>query len=82
MQAAVGRGVSQYVIIGAGMDSLALRQPAFARRLRIIEIDHPATQSYKRERLRTTNVRIPQALAFIAADLNTTSLDKAMESSS
>ena len=82
LQAAVTRGVRQYVIIGAGMDSFALRKPAFAKGIQIIEVDHPATQSYKRERLRKAEVRIPQMLEFVAADLSTTSLDGALENSS
>jgi methyltransferase (TIGR00027 family) len=82
LEAAVARGVRQYVIIGAGMDSLALRQPEFARRLRIIEVDHPATQGFKRERLRAAEVRIPPTLEFVPADLAATSLDSALENSS
>ena len=82
LQAAVARGVCQYVIIGAGMDSLALRQPEFARRIRIIEVDHPATQGFKRERLRAADVRIPPTLTFVPADLAATSLDSALENSS
>jgi methyltransferase (TIGR00027 family) len=52
LRAAVANGVRQYVILGAGFDSFALRLPAFARDLEIYEVDHPATQALKRQRLR------------------------------
>ena len=43
----VRRGISQYVILGAGLDSFARRSPQ-ARHMRVLEIDHPATQEWKR----------------------------------
>ena len=42
---AVGRGVNQFVILGAGYDTFAYRQPEWANRLRIFEVDHPASQT-------------------------------------
>jgi methyltransferase (TIGR00027 family) len=51
---AVERGVDQYVILGAGLDSFAYRSP-LAARLRVFEVDHPATQQWKRERLSTAD---------------------------
>src|SRR5262249_1989782 len=47
LQAAVARGVRQYVILGAGMDSFGLRQPDFARGVNVFEVDHPAGQERK-----------------------------------
>jgi O-methyltransferase involved in polyketide biosynthesis len=46
----IGRGISQYVLLGAGLDSFAYRSP-LADRVRVFEIDHPATQEYKRRAL-------------------------------
>jgi len=69
LAAAVARAVRQYVILGAGMDSFALRRPAFAQDLNVIEVDHPASQSFKRERLRTCGVPVPPGLHFVPADL-------------
>ena len=43
----VGRGITQYVILGVGLDSFAQRS-ALARRVRVFEVDHPATQEWKR----------------------------------
>ena len=48
---AVNRGVGQYVILGAGLDSLAYRRPDLATLLRVFEVDHPATQQWKCARL-------------------------------
>jgi methyltransferase (TIGR00027 family) len=63
------RGARQYVLLGAGLDSFALRQPEFARDLAIFEIDHPATQAHKRERLRACGIDVPSNVHFVAADL-------------
>jgi methyltransferase (TIGR00027 family) len=49
---AVARGVGQYVILGAGLDSFAYRRRDLAAVLRVFEVDHPATQEWKRARLR------------------------------
>jgi methyltransferase (TIGR00027 family) len=65
---AIAGGVNQYVIVGAGFDSFALRRPAFARDVEIIEIDHPATQTLKLERLRDLGIAAPPGVRFIAAD--------------
>jgi methyltransferase (TIGR00027 family) len=70
LAAAVTRGVRQYVILGAGMDSFALRQPAFAEGVDIIEVDHPASQAFKRERLRACDVPVPPRVHFVPADLS------------
>jgi methyltransferase (TIGR00027 family) len=69
LEAAVARGIRQYVILGAGFDSFALRQPAFAREVAIFEIDHPTTQNLKRQRLRDCGVSVPRNLQFVPADL-------------
>jgi len=75
---AVGRGVRQYVIVGAGMDSFALRRPSFAGDLQIFEVDHPATQAFKIDRLRACAVSLPTDLHLVSADLGETSLDAAL----
>jgi methyltransferase (TIGR00027 family) len=75
---AVAGGASQYVILGAGMDSFALRRPAFAHGLRIFEIDHPATQGFKLQRLADRGVPLPADLHLIAVDLGEVSLADAL----
>jgi len=69
LAAAVARGARQYVLLGAGFDSFIVRQPAFAERLTIFEIDLPASQAMKRERLAATGAVVPANVRFVAADL-------------
>src|SRR5262245_56628499 len=78
LEAAIGRGVRQYVIVGAGFDSFSLRQPAFARDVDIFEIDHPATQELKRQRLRGLGVPLPDTLHFVPADLSEEQISDAL----
>jgi methyltransferase (TIGR00027 family) len=70
LQDAVARGVRQYVLIGAGFDSFSLRRPGFAADLSIFEIDSPATQNLKIERIRECGVTLPDSVHFVAADLS------------
>ena len=65
---AVSRGVGQYVILGAGLDSFAYRA-GLAGRVRVFEVDHPATQDWKRRALAAAQVPVPEQVAFVAADL-------------
>jgi len=74
LESAVARGVRQYVLIGAGFDSFIVRQPAFARDVEIVEIDHPATQATKRGRLDGCGVQIPPNVRFVPADLSRESM--------
>jgi len=78
LEVAVARGVRQYVIVGAGFDSLALRQPAFARHVDVFEIDHPATQELKSQRLHECGVPLPRTLHFVPADLSQEQLGDAL----
>jgi methyltransferase (TIGR00027 family) len=68
------RDVRQYVILGAGLDTFAYRQPSWASSLRIYEIDQPASQEWKRERLEVAKVAIPENLTFAPIDFELTSL--------
>jgi len=71
---AMREGVSQYVVIGAGLDTFALRRPDLQDRLRVIEIDHPATQASKQKRIREAGLTPPPNLHFAPADLEKESL--------
>ena len=59
---------SQYVLLGAGMDSLAWRRPDLLRQVTIFEVDHPATQAWKRERAAAVSLPENEAHLFVAAD--------------
>lgn len=65
---AVASGTNCYVLVGAGFDSFALRQPEWPRRLRIVEVDHPATQAAKREMMARANFAVPDNVSFAACD--------------
>ena len=65
---AVERGVRQIVILGAGLDTFALRNPHVARQIRIYEVDHPATQAGKCERLAEAQIALPPWLIFAPVD--------------
>jgi methyltransferase (TIGR00027 family) len=67
---AYDRGVDQYVILGAGLDTFAWRQPAWARNLRVFEVDHPAAQLAKRARVARAGLDVPGNLSFVSADLD------------
>jgi len=75
---AVARGVRQAVILGAGLDTFSLRNPAREQGLRVFEVDHPATQSWKRKRLAEVGLAIPAWLTFVAADLEQRDLPSAL----
>jgi len=71
---AASRGVTQFVVLGAGLDTFAYRQPAWASQLRICEVDHPASQDDKRRRLAEAGVAVPSNLEFVAIDFERTTL--------
>jgi methyltransferase (TIGR00027 family) len=78
---AVGQGVRQYVILGAGMETFAFRQPELMQRLRVFEIDHPATQAFKRQRLAELGWDLPERLHFVPLDFTRESLAEALRRS-
>ena len=66
-----GRGVSQYVILGAGLDTFAQRRAEIAARLRVFEVDPPGPQAWKRQRLVELGYGIPEWLRFVPVDFET-----------
>ena len=67
LSGAVERGVRQIVILGAGLDTFALRSPHGAQ-IRIYEVDHPATQAWKRRRLAEAQIALPPWLILVPVD--------------
>jgi methyltransferase (TIGR00027 family) len=63
---AVARGVRQYVVLGAGLDTFAYRNPDPG--LRVFEVDHPDTQAWKREQLQVAGIAVPASLTFVPID--------------
>jgi methyltransferase (TIGR00027 family) len=69
---AVARGVRQYVVLGAGLDTFAWRNP-FAG-LRVFEVDYPATQHWKRQRVANVEMGVPESLTFAPVDFESQTL--------
>jgi methyltransferase (TIGR00027 family) len=61
-------GLSQYVILGAGLDSFAQRRPEIASRLKVFEVDQPVPQAWKRQRLIELGFGVPDWLRFVPVD--------------
>jgi methyltransferase (TIGR00027 family) len=62
------RGIAQYVILGAGLDTFAQRRPELASRLVVFEIDQPGPQAWKRQRLIDLGLGIPSFLRLVPVD--------------
>jgi methyltransferase (TIGR00027 family) len=76
----VDRGVTQYVILGAGLDTFACRQPSWSRRLHIFELDHPMTQHWKQDRLRLAGIEVPPNVTFVPIDFERVAVADALAS--
>lgn len=74
---AIARGATQYVVLGAGLDTYACRT-ARPQTLRVFEVDHPATQAWKRSRLETAGISIPSTLTFVPVDFERERLPDAL----
>src|SRR4051794_25821746 len=61
---AVSRGARQYVILGAGLDTFAYRNPFPPDKLRVFEVDHPATQAWKRRKLAEAGITVPPSVTY------------------
>jgi methyltransferase (TIGR00027 family) len=79
LAAAVADGVRQYVVLGAGFDTFAYRNPF--PELRVFEVDHPDTQAIKRQRLANSGIDIPPSLTFVPVDFTAMKLDDALQAS-
>ena len=78
LEEAVRRGVTQYVVLGAGLDTLAYRQPNWAHRLTIVEIDHPASQQFKIARLQSAGINVPPNVRFFSLDFGRDDVEESL----
>jgi len=72
LAAAVARGVRQYIVLGAGLDTFAWRNPW--PDLQVFEVDFPATQHWKRQRLANVGMGVPPTLTFAPVDFESQTL--------
>ncbi len=75
---AISRGVRQYVILGAGLDSFAYQNTDLSDRLRVFEVDHPAGQEWKRKRIKEAGISIPKNVSFVPIDFELQSLEEGL----
>ncbi|WP_347359319.1 class I SAM-dependent methyltransferase [Bdellovibrio sp.] len=61
-------GVTQYVILGAGLDTFAQRRPELAEKMKIFEVDQPGPQAWKQTRLAEAGFTMPESLHFVPVD--------------
>ncbi len=71
------KGTRQYVLLGAGLDTFAYRNPYSD--LRVLEVDHPATQAWKRELLAHASIAIPENVAYVPVNFEHDSLEAEMK---
>lgn len=68
LQEEVARGATQYLLLGAGLDTFAQRRPDIGARLRVFEVDAPGTQAWKERRLVELGLGVPSFLRFVPVD--------------
>ncbi|MFI1461935.1 class I SAM-dependent methyltransferase [Nocardia carnea] len=74
---AAAAGVEQVVVLGAGLDTFAYRNPHPG--LRVFEVDHPATQAWKHQRLAESGIDLPERVTFVPVDFETDTLATRLE---
>ena len=82
LAAATAKGVRQYVLLGAGFDTYALRAPTNSRPETVFEVDHPDTQRLKRSRILNLGESVPEHLEFVPCDFEHQTLEEALAASS
>lgn len=82
LETAMEKGVGQYVILGAGLDTFCFRRPDLLRNLAVFELDHPATQTYKQNRIQELGWKHPASLSYIPVDFTRDSLATMLRRSS
>lgn len=79
LAASLQRGMRQLVVLGAGLDSTAYRRRDLVTDLQVFEVDHPATQAWKRDRLTALGVAIPANLQFVPFDFEHQTMAEALK---
>ncbi len=76
---AVERGVTQYVVLGAGLDTFAYRNPHGDFAPRVFEVDYPATQEWKRQKLAAAGIAIPPSVTYAPVDFERQTLAEGLK---
>jgi methyltransferase (TIGR00027 family) len=75
---AVSRGITQYILLGAGLDTFAFRQPPWAQSLRILEVDRVQTQLLKRQLMDAADLSPPPNVSYLSIDFERESLHESL----
>jgi methyltransferase (TIGR00027 family) len=75
----VSRGVRQYVVLGAGLDTSSYRGVALSKGVRVFEVDHPQTQAWKKECLQAASIAIPPSVSFVPVDFERQDLQEELK---
>ena len=75
---AVNRGITQYILLGAGLDTFAFRQPQWAQSLRLLEVDHVQTQLLKRQLMNAADLPPPANVSYLSIDFEHESLQECL----
>ena len=78
LEASIKEGLDQYVILGAGYDTFSVRRPDLMEKLTLYELDQPATQQLKRERMKAAGLVEPMNVCYVASNLNQEKLHEAL----
>jgi len=78
---AITRGIDQYIILGAGLDSFAYRRPDLIGALEVFEVDHPASQAWKRARVAELGIAAPTHLHHVSIDFERQTLGEGLAES-
>jgi methyltransferase (TIGR00027 family) len=74
----VARGATQYVVLGAGLDTFAYRNPYAESALRVFEVDYPATQEWKRQQLEEARIAVPTSVTYVPVDFERQTLQEGL----
>jgi methyltransferase (TIGR00027 family) len=81
LELSLSQGVDQYVVLGAGLDTYLLRSKPTDQNLRVFEVDHPATQIWKKGVLQEQGLAVLDSVEFVAADFETDTVASALAAS-
>ena len=79
LAATVKQGIRQYVILGAGLDTFAYRNPYTAEGLKVFEVDYPATQKWKRQQLKAAGISVTETVIYAPVDFETQALGRQLQ---
>lgn len=78
LELSIERGICQYVVLGAGFDTFALRQPSWAAGLTVVEVDHPDTQRIKQLKISNAGISVPSNVVYAGVDFEQESLEEGL----